>query len=52
MTDRMFTISSVLIIISVFVLAGLVMKGKADCDSQGGKYVKGVFWYECVEVRK
>ena len=37
------------LILTVLILA--TVKGCEDCQSRGGVYVKGVFFYECVNKR-
>lgn len=52
MEGRSFYAVVVAMILLAVISTGFIMQGKSDCEAHGGKYVKGVFWYECVEATK
>lgn len=35
----------------LFVILAFVFFAKADCQDSGGKFVRGVVWYECVRSK-
>lgn len=41
-----------LAVIALILIANITAysMSRSDCDDQGGKLVRGVFWYECVEA--
>lgn len=38
-----------LVVCIMITSTALFVAQKANCDGRGGAWVKGAFWYECVE---
>ncbi len=45
-------ISKVIAVLIVLIALALVANGYMNCSEQGGTYVRGVFWMECLRGLK
>ena len=44
----MIKLSNLLICLLIFLSSAYFISGYIDCNEIGGKYVRGLFWMECV----
>lgn len=43
---------AVVVAVIVVAFAACVADAGAECDARGGVYVRGAFWFECVEPKR
>ena len=47
--DRQTIIGACVAVAFALVVFGFLWSGYSECNDQGGQYVRGLFWMECVK---